>query len=222
MPYDVRGVMVQPKLQFRLDAPPRDFYGYRSTLGFGMANNSTPIFVLLSGGIDSTACVAFFALQGFPVSALFIDYGQAAAPRETDAASAVASHYRIPLSKIRCTGARKKGQGLIAGRNAFLISLASMELESNCGMLSLGLHSGTDYWDCSPEFANLMQTMLDGYSNGRVRLNFPFLNWTKREVWHFALTKNAPLDLTYSCELGADQPCDSCQTCGDIRKLRAS
>ena len=187
-----------------------------------MVTNSTPVFVLLSGGIDSTACVAFFASQGFSVSAVFVDYGQAARLKEMSAASAVASHFGIPLSKISCTGVRKKADGMIPGRNAFLISVASMEFDSSCGMLSLGVHSGTDYWDCSPEFANLMQTMLDGYSDGRIRLNFPFMTWTKRDVWDFALTRNAPLNLTYSCELGLDQPCGRCQTCGDLQKLRAS
>lgn len=39
------------------------------------------VLVLLSGGIDSTACLDFYLQLGRPSCALFVDYGQPAAVR---------------------------------------------------------------------------------------------------------------------------------------------
>jgi 7-cyano-7-deazaguanine synthase in queuosine biosynthesis len=40
------------------------------------------VSVLLSGGVDSTACVAFFLGESFAVRGLFIEYEQAALAKE--------------------------------------------------------------------------------------------------------------------------------------------
>jgi 7-cyano-7-deazaguanine synthase in queuosine biosynthesis len=62
--------------------------------------------VLLSGGVDSAACIDFYQRQGFAVSGLHVTYGQPAARHEAAAAAAIAHHYRIPLTVIRLLDAR--------------------------------------------------------------------------------------------------------------------
>ena len=57
--------------------------------------------VLLSGGIDSSACLQFLLDRRHDVSALFIDHGQAAAERERPAAGAIAKHFDLHLSRWR-------------------------------------------------------------------------------------------------------------------------
>ncbi len=179
------------------------------------------VLVLLSGGLDSAACVAFFRRQGLLVKALFVDYGQVSRTRESASACAIAGHFQIPLFEVRCAGVRPKGAGCLAGRNAFFICLALMETKMQSGILSLGLHAGTDYWDCSAPFADTAQALLDGYTHGKIRLSLPFLEWTKRDIWDFCLTSDVPVDLTYSCELGHEQPCGCCLSCRDREALRA-
>ena len=56
--------------------------------------------VLLSGGIDSAACLDFYRRQHFDVSGFHVKYGQAAAHREEAAARAIADHYQIPLTIV--------------------------------------------------------------------------------------------------------------------------
>ena len=46
--------------------------------------------VLLSGGMDSAACVDFFKRQRIPVRGLHITYGQPAGQQEAPAAKAIA------------------------------------------------------------------------------------------------------------------------------------
>ena len=62
--------------------------------------------VLVSGGLDSAACVDFYQQQRLAVSGLHVTYGQPAARHEAAAATAVAHHYGIPLTLIRLVGAR--------------------------------------------------------------------------------------------------------------------
>jgi 7-cyano-7-deazaguanine synthase len=52
--------------------------------------------ILLSGGLDSSANLAFARHFDEPVLALTVDYGQKAAAPELRAAEALARHYRVP------------------------------------------------------------------------------------------------------------------------------
>ncbi len=174
--------------------------------------------VLLSGGVDSAACLAFL-LEQTPAEAMFIDYGQAAATQEEASATAIALHYGVALRTIRCVGAAPKQAGLITGRNAFLIFAAL--LESRRSLLATGIHAGTPYWDCKPVFVAAVQSVCDGYTDGRVRLIAPFIEWSKRQIWEFCISWKVPVDLTYSCEAGAPEPCGRCESCRDMEALRA-
>ncbi|NQU38777.1 MAG: 7-cyano-7-deazaguanine synthase [Lentisphaerae bacterium] len=53
--------------------------------------------VLLSGGIDSAACLDFYIAREERVRAMFVEYGQLAVTRERNAARRVATHFDIPL-----------------------------------------------------------------------------------------------------------------------------
>ena len=84
------------------------------------------------------------------------------------------------------------------------------------GTIVLGIHAGSRYPDCSPAFISVMQSALDLYTRGTVQLLAPFLEWTKRDIVAFAEASGVPVHLTYSCELGRDQPCGACPSCSDV------
>ena len=185
-------------------------------------SNSGKVRVLLSGGIDSSACVAFYLEQGFSVNGIFVDYGQIAAPREIEAARAIARHYNIPFSRLTWSGLHKKKAGFIRGRNAFLLIGALMELPEETGILALGIHAGTHYQDCSLPFVRKMQSIFDTYTQGKIQIGAPFLNWEKGDIWVYSKSQGVPMELTYSCERGQDQPCGLCLSCRDLEILYAS
>lgn len=184
-------------------------------------NKQSTVSILLSGGIDSAACVAFYLEQNFGVHGVFVDYGQVAAERELGAAKAVAMHYHIRIDRLAWTGLHTKKGGLIVGRNAFFLVGALMELPNSTGIVAIGIHSGTEYVDCDPIFVRRMQSMFDAYTNGRAQIGAPFLKWTKRDIWTFCRSHEVPVELTYSCELGLDQPCGKCLSCRDLELLHA-
>lgn len=177
--------------------------------------------VLLSGGIDSTACVAFYLKQNFSVHCMFIDYRQAAAQRELLSAKAIAKHYHVPFSQLKWSGLHRKNKGLIFGRNAFLLISALMEMPKYSGIIAIGAHSGTSYYDCTSSFFRKMQSIFDAYTKGRIQIGVPFLKWTKHDIMAFCRSYKVPIELTYSCERGLDQPCGQCLSCRDLEILNA-
>lgn len=177
--------------------------------------------VLVSGGIDSAACIDFYQRQRLEVSGLHVTYGQAGAHHEAAAARAVARHYRARLTLVRLVGVRPKSDGELLGRNGLLLFTALMELEDESAILALGIHSGTPYYDCSSSFLSTIQALVDGQCDGRIRVVAPFLEWTKKDIWDYCLANRVPIELTYSCERGLEQPCGVCLSCRDLEALRA-
>jgi 7-cyano-7-deazaguanine synthase len=198
--------------------PERKVQGRRWTLSLTAPQ---PTWVLLSGGVDSASCVGFLAALGTPLRTLFVDYGQLAAERELAASSSVARHYRVQHDYVMCMRASQKPAGLIPGRNAFLLFAALLEGGTTPRSIALGIHAGTPYFDCTLGFVERMQALFDSYADGAVRILTPFLQWTKPDIWQYALEHDIPLHLTYSCERGQEQACGLCSSCRDLESLRA-
>jgi 7-cyano-7-deazaguanine synthase len=175
--------------------------------------------VLLSGGLDSTTALAAAAREPTPCDALFVKYGQAAQLEEQRAAQAIAQHYAVPIETLAVEG-RRFGTGEIRGRNAFLIHAALLAASPKPTTIIIGLHSGTDYVDCTPEFVDLMQRSLAFHTGGEVTLSAPFVDFSKGDVHALTHRLQVPLELTYSCERGGG-PCGECLSCKDRELLRA-
>jgi len=178
------------------------------------------IAVLLSGGIDSMACADFYCSMNRCVCGFFIDYGQVAASQEADAAAAIARHLAIPLLDIKVRGARTKRDGEIPARNAFLVCTAAMERPPSVVAIALGIHDGTPYADCSSAFVERMKHLLRLQSTP-LDVLAPFLDWQKHDIITFAMKRQLPLELTYSCESGTLPPCGTCMSCLDRREIDA-
>jgi len=187
-----------------------------------IVNRRTKVLVLLSGGVDSTACVNYYLDQRFDVRGLFIDYGQLANKRELNSATRVASHYGIELITASFSSPRYFSIGEIVGRNAFLVIAALLVEPKLSGIVSLGIHSGVPYYDCSESFVKDIAGLLDGYTDGKVKLDAPFLKWDKAMIYAYCKEKNVPINLTYSCEAGTSPPCGKCLSCQDRNTLNVS
>lgn len=184
-------------------------------------SNKPDIVVLLSGGIDSMACVQFYKDEGADVTALFCNYGQKSLNQEILAATAISKYYNIDLNIVNCIGLPQINGGEIISRNSLLLNIALYSLQKKEAIVVLGIHSGTEYIDCTEMFIKKMQSIFDIYTDGKVQISTPFIYWTKKEIWDYCILKNAPLSLTYSCELGKEQPCGLCRSCKDLEVLYA-
>ena len=141
--------------------------------------------VLLSGGVDSTTCLAM-ALEKYKkedVLALTSYYGQKHA-KELELSFAAA----IAVS----VGAEVIYYGAHADDAA-----------------------GRAYPDCTPEFETAMNTAIYEGSGRSCHLEAPLLSLNKAGVVKEGLRLGAPYELTWSCYEGGDKPCGVCGTCRD-------
>lgn len=180
-----------------------------------LANAPTSVLVLLSGGVDSSCCVTFYLAQRLTVECLFVDYCHAAANAERRAARAIAKHYGVVLHEMTITGLPPRSSGLIPARNALLICTALASVAPTTGLVAIGIHGGTPYPDCTPQFVSACQSLTDIYTDGRVKIAAPFAEWTKGDLYTYAGEVGVPVVQTYSCEAGASEPCGDCLSCKD-------
>jgi len=175
--------------------------------------------ILLSGGIDSSSCVKFYLDLNYKVECIFCNYGQPAAVSELHAARAVSKYYSVPLHEIKTTGISIPSSGEICGRNALLVLQAFSFKGFGTYKIILGIHTETNYADCSPRFLNEMNRILDCYANGTICLEAPFLEWDKSNIVVYCKEKKIPFEKTYSCEAGGISPCGKCLSCIDRKEL---
>jgi 7-cyano-7-deazaguanine synthase len=100
-------------------------------------------YVLASGGIDSTACIAYYLDLGFDVRLIFINFGHPANAEEMRHIRQISSHYGLSLQEIELRGADVDRVGEIKGRNAAFVTIALMAHRNLSGVLALGIHAGS-------------------------------------------------------------------------------
>ncbi len=172
--------------------------------------------VLLSGGLDSATALASLRERDLTPTSLFIDYGQPARIEERTAAERIADRFGVAHRSVTIDGLPET-HGEILGRNALLVLTATMAAPAPQAIV-LGVHEGTEYWDCSREFVGRMQSLLNGYAAGAVQLLAPFSALSKPAVYVLAKKLGVDISLTYSCER-ADGPCGTCLSCKDAEAL---
>ena len=176
-------------------------------------------YVLASGGIDSTACMAYYFQQGFVVRPIFIDFGHPANSVERHHIGQIASHYGVALREIVLRGVGVNHVGEVTGRNAAFVAVALMSHPGMAGILSMGIHRGSPYYDCTPRFRDHMSTLLSESTNGQVQFDAPFIEVEKPGIVEYGREHALPFNLTYSCESGAMPPCGDCPSCKDRKAL---
>jgi 7-cyano-7-deazaguanine synthase len=186
--------------------------------------------VLLSGGVDSAVSLA---LADDPVEALTIDYGQRH-KREIFAAEEIAAHYGVPWQLVNVDPIIFKGSALthdaeipdghadapdatyVPARNTVFLAIAAARAES-IGAESIILGANADdaagYPDCRPDYLFAYRDVLQRWTMGHIWISAPLLRYTKAAVMERALKLNVPLELTYSCYRGGEQPCGTCGAC---------
>ena len=97
-----------------------------------------------------------------------------------------------------------------------------MAISKNCDIIFYGAHSddaaGSAYPDCSKEFNKAMSDAIYLGSGKSVRVEAPFVSWTKKDIVKEGLRLKVPYELTWSCYEGKDKPCSKCGTCIDREK----
>ncbi|MFI4919231.1 MAG: 7-cyano-7-deazaguanine synthase QueC [Legionellales bacterium] len=199
--------------------------------------------VLLSGGLDSTTCLAIAKAQGYACYALSFSYGQRHSA-ELQAASRVAQHVGVLEHKIVTIDV-----GLFAGsaltnhnievpdfhdsteipvtyvpaRNTIFLSMALGFAESvGAQAIFIGVSSVdySHYPDCRPEFINAFQALAHlatkvGAEGTSVVIHAPLQYLNKVETIQLGMKLAVPYHLTVSCYQANDdgEACGRCDSC---------
>ncbi len=199
--------------------------------------------VLLSGGLDSTVCMAVANSEGYELLPISFNYHQRH-KRELVAAANVAQHYNVDRHLVIETNmeaiggsaltdpnlAVPEGQTGVAevpityvpARNLIFLSYALGYAEvTGADRVYIGVNSldYSGYPDCRPEFIAMFQ-QLANYStkataeDGRkIIIETPLISLTKKDIVLLGDKLKAPLHLTTSCYQGQDAACGQCDSC---------
>jgi len=178
--------------------------------------------VLLSGGMDSAACLAWARLEYEWIDAVFFSYGQRHRDREHAAAARLAQHFGITLWDVplgRIAGSSLTGDGgdlagpavVVPDRNAIMLrQAAAMFSVPDTVVMGCCRDDWGVFEDCRPEFFDKMSAEL-----APVHVATPVLDLDKRGVFEFARRYGGTslFDITWSCYAGGEQPCGACGAC---------
>jgi 7-cyano-7-deazaguanine synthase len=198
--------------------------------------------VLLSGGLDSATVAAQAIADGYQVIALSFRYGQRH-QRELIAAQRVAQrlgigeHYTVDIDLSLWGGssltdlrqlvsvdgikANEIPATYVPGRNTIFISVAlSLAEAKEASAVYLGINAVdySGYPDCRPEYLEAYQKLAMLSSKAALEGNVPQLLAplvldTKVDIVHRALRLGVPIEETWSCYQGKEQPCGVCDSC---------
>jgi 7-cyano-7-deazaguanine synthase len=204
--------------------------------------------VVLSGGLDSTVCMAHAASStGRPPLALTFDYGQRARI-EIERAERIASifgseHLVVSLDLSRWGGSAlvdpstaipegmpSEGQEIpstyVPARNIVFLSVALAVAEArDLDAIYIGVNAldYSGYPDCRPEFIDAFRRVAEvgqkrGVEGRPIDIRAPLLSMSKAEIITEGIRLGAPLEETWSCYHGGSRPCGRCESCLIRRK----
>jgi 7-cyano-7-deazaguanine synthase len=199
--------------------------------------------VLLSGGLDSTVCMAVARSQGFEPYPISFNYQQRH-QCEVECARRVADFYAVKQHLVIYTNMAAIGgsaltdnsvgipEGDVArkdipvtyvpARNLIFLSYALGYAEvTGADHIFIGVNAldYSGYPDCRPEFIHLFQQLADYSTKAsvadkrQIKIETPLIQLTKKQIVQLGVKLAAPLEMTTSCYRGGETACGTCDSC---------
>ncbi|MFA5959043.1 MAG: 7-cyano-7-deazaguanine synthase QueC [Tatlockia sp.] len=203
--------------------------------------------VLLSGGLDSTTCLAIAKEEGFACYGLSFSYGQRHRS-ELDAAKRIAAHYAIPHRIISIEQEQFSGSALtdasievpdynnstaipityVPARNTLFLSYALGYAEvvgASAIFIGVSAVDYSNYPDCRPEFISAFQTLANlatkaGVEGESLTVHAPLLYLSKAQTIDKGCSLGVDYALTVSCYQASPEglACGRCDSCAFRRQ----
>lgn len=185
--------------------------------------------VLLSGGLDSTTCLAYALAQGFECHALSFYYGQRHSA-ELDAARKIAAQAKIshtvielPIAHTSCSALIDQTQPIpehrsaksanaipttyVPARNTIFLSFAlslAEQLTATAIFIGISAVDYSGYPDCRPEYLAAFQALANlatkaGVEGQLINIHAPLIHLSKSETIQLGLSLGVEYGLTVSC-----------------------
>ena len=196
--------------------------------------------VILSGGLDSTTCMAIAEAENAELISISFDYGQRHR-KELENAATVAKRYGSEHFVISFDARQWGGSSLtddtelpkgrkiddsipvtyVPARNTIFLSFALAVAEArDAGSIYIGVNSldYSGYPDCRPEYIEAYQEMANlaqkrAVEGKPIQIKAPLVQMDKAQIIRQAVELRAPLELSWSCYDGGEVPCGECDSC---------
>ena len=198
--------------------------------------------ILLSGGLDSTTCLAYATAQGYACYALSVDYGQKhsaelRASKKIAARFNAKKHEIITLSMGHFGGSALTDDAIqvqdhhgesndipstyVPARNTIMLSIAlgwAEILGANSLFIGVSSVDYSGYPDCRPEYIHAFETMANlatkkGVEGHHLSLHTPLMRLSKAETIRLGISLGVDYAETISCYRATDEGL-ACGTCG--------
>lgn len=202
-----------------------------------------PAVILLSGGLDSTTCLAIAREAGFDCFALSVAYGQRHAA-ELSASRRIAQQFGVREHRLAnvslgqfggssLTDAAMKvpvsgvGAGIpstyVPARNTVMLSMAlawAEVLGSSDIFIGVNAVDYSGYPDCRPEYIRAFESMANlatrsAIEGARMRIHVPLMHLSKAEIIRRGTALGVDFTATVSCYQASDDglACGVCDAC---------
>ncbi len=196
--------------------------------------------VLLSGGLDSTTTLYWARKKGYKCWCLIFDYGQKHR-KEILSAKKIAEktnssfkvikidfpwkgsaltdkNVSIPENRSILLMKKSIPATYVPARNIIFISFAVSFAEViGASRIFIGANAidFSGYPDCRPEFFKAFSKAISkGTKRGnKIKIEVPFLYYTKAKIVKVGISLSVPFELTWSCYKGKSRPCRKCDSC---------
>jgi 7-cyano-7-deazaguanine synthase len=208
-----------------------------------MSSSPRPGIVLLSGGLDSSTCLAIAGAERFsPLYSMAFDYGQRHR-HELTAAQRIARRGGVREHRVITIDLRQFGRSALTGdiavpkdrdeaamsgdipityvpaRNTIFLSYALAWAEVlDCDDVFIGVNAldYSGYPDCRPEFIeSFQQTARLGTKRTSFTVHAPLVHMTKAQIIHRGMDLGVDYSVTHSCydPDAQGRACGRCDSC---------
>jgi len=199
--------------------------------------------ILLSGGLDSTTCLAYAKSKNFDCYALSFNYGQRH-QAELNAAKSIAAHFNAEHKIFDLNMHQFAGSALtdivmdipaynenasaipttyVPARNTVFLSIAlawAEVLKAKDIFIGVSAIDYSGYPDCRPEYIKAFQHLANlatkvGVEEGGIEIHTPLINLSKAETINLGLQLGINYAMTVSCYQASEHghACGKCDSC---------
>jgi 7-cyano-7-deazaguanine synthase len=206
-------------------------------------SDKTPAVILLSGGLDSTTCLAIARAAGFDCYTLSVAYGQRhtaelSASRRMASTLGAREHRIASVSLGQFGGSALTDSAIsmpvdgvnegipatyVPARNTVMLSMAlawAEVLDAVDIFIGVNAVDYSGYPDCRPEFISAFETMANlatrsGVEGRRCRIHTPLMHLSKAQIIARGIELGVDYGQTVSCYQanGAGIACGVCDAC---------
>ncbi len=206
------------------------------------------VVLILSGGLDSTTLLYRLLKEKKEIYCLTFRYGQKHV-KEVQYAAKNCEKFHLPHKILSLDNLTSEGifgpnaltsdteiphgeyddismmDTVVPNRNMILLSLAlAYAISIRAEAIYYGAHGGDHaiYPDCRPEFVSAMQQVANLCHYWPIKLEAPYLHFSKADIVKEGLEMNVDYSLTWTCYQGGELACGQCGSCDERLKAFAA